>query len=104
VPADESVSISSVLVSQPLFPDKFPGPGLHIAERSLAVAIMRILWACDVKLKPKYRGGGKIDPKTYAGFMPGNPGEEMPVCLVGRSPERIADVEREWERERLNQA
>ena len=91
-------------MSQPLFPDKFPGPGLHIAERSLAVAIMRILWACDVKLKPKYRGGGKIDPKTYAGFMPGNPGEEMPVCLVGRSPERIADVEREWERERLNQA
>lgn len=102
--ADESVSIFLFLTPEPLLTGKFPGPGLHIAERSLAVAIMRILWACDVKLKPKYREGEKIDPKTYAGFMPGNPGEDMPVCLVGRRPERIADVEREWERERMNQA
>ena len=65
---------------------------------------MRILWACDVKLKPKYQEREKIDPITYAGFMPANPGEDMPVCLVGRSAERIADVEREWERERMNQA
>ncbi|KAH8783605.1 cytochrome P450 [Hyaloscypha finlandica] len=69
-------------------------PGIHIAERSLAVAIMRILWAFDVMLKPSVRGKGTLDPKTYAGFMPGNPGENLPVCLVPRSKERGADVER----------
>ena len=61
---------------------------------------MRILWAFDVMLKPSVRGKGTLDPKTYAGFMPGNPGENLPVCLVPRSKERGADVESEWEREK----
>lgn len=69
-------------------------PGLHVAERSLGVAIMRILWAFDVGVKPGVET--PLDPQTYRGFMPGNPGDRMPVVLTPRSEERIRIIDAYW--------
>ncbi|KAH8812203.1 cytochrome P450 [Xylogone sp. PMI_703] len=63
-------------------------PGYNIAERSLAIAIMRILWAFDVSLTP----GAELptDPTTYmtGAEMPGNATTKLPVVLTIRSPEK----------------
>ncbi|KAF5574644.1 oxidoreductase [Fusarium pseudoanthophilum] len=70
-------------------------PGYHIADRSFAVSVMRILWAFDISLKP----GTKLplDPQSFPGDMPGNPGLEMPVVLTVRSPERLETIQKEFE-------
>ncbi|KAB8261640.1 cytochrome P450 [Aspergillus pseudonomiae] len=56
-------------------------PGYHVAERSLAIAMMRILWAFEVK----WAEGTKhpVDPLTYTrrSEMPGNPSSRLPVAL-----------------------
>jgi hypothetical protein len=59
------------------------GPGYHVAERSLAVSIMRILWAFDVK--PSSTAKLPLDPSDYRGQPPGNPNNDLPVNLVLRS-------------------
>ena len=68
-----------------------------MAERSLGVAMMRILWAFNVCTAP----GTKLplDPKDYPGFMPGNPGPTMPVCLLVRSEERKVQIDDVWKDE-----
>ncbi|KAL1591639.1 hypothetical protein SLS60_011637 [Paraconiothyrium brasiliense] len=58
-------------------------PGYHVAERSLAIAIMRLVWAFEVVPGPNAKL--PLDPKDYPGEMPGNPGEQMPVSLKVRS-------------------
>ncbi|KAG4259090.1 hypothetical protein FPRO03_13312 [Fusarium proliferatum] len=70
-------------------------PGYHFADRSFAVSVMRILWAFDISLKP----GTKLplDPQSFPGDMPGNPGLELPVVLTVRSPERLATIQKEFE-------
>ncbi|RKL26265.1 hypothetical protein BFJ72_g13838 [Fusarium proliferatum] len=70
-------------------------PGYHVADRSFAVSVMRILWAFDISLKP----GTKLplDPQSFPGDMPGNPGLELPVVLTVRSPERLATIQKEFE-------
>jgi cytochrome P450 len=57
-------------------------PGYHVAERSLAVAIMRLLWGFKIAPIP----GAKLplDPRDFAGEMPGNPGQNMPVTVTVR--------------------
>lgn len=71
-------------------------PGLHVAERSLFLAISRILWAFEIK--PKMDSNGKPilpDPERYTqGFvcMP-----EPFVCDIKPINEkRAAVVEKEW--------
>lgn len=61
-------------------------PGMHVAERSLALAMMRILWAFNVGICSAAKL--PLNPKDYCGFMPGNPGEQLPVTLTARSEER----------------
>ncbi|KAF5529753.1 cytochrome P450 [Fusarium mexicanum] len=70
-------------------------PGYHIADRSFAVSVMRILWAFDISLKP----GTKLplDPQSFPGDMPGNPGLQLPVVLTVRNPERLATILKEFE-------
>ncbi|KAJ5647166.1 cytochrome P450 [Penicillium lividum] len=58
-------------------------PGYHVAERSFAVSIMRILWAFDIK--PLQSAKLPLDPSDYRGQPPGNPNVNLPVTLVPRS-------------------
>lgn len=58
-------------------------PGYHVAERSLAIAIMRLVWAFEIVPAPNAKL--PLDPRDYPGEMPGNPGEHMPVMLKVRS-------------------
>jgi hypothetical protein len=64
------------------------GPGYHVAERSLAIAIMRILWAFDIKWAKATKL--PVDPLTYTRHseMPGNPSSRMPVTLQVLSQEK----------------
>ncbi|KFY21112.1 hypothetical protein V491_03152 [Pseudogymnoascus sp. VKM F-3775] len=72
-------------------------PGIHVAERSLFIAISRILWAFDIK--PRKDAAGKdILPdaeRLTQGFvcMP----EEFVCDIVPTSKERAAMVEKDWE-------
>ncbi|KAF5715048.1 cytochrome P450 monooxygenase [Fusarium mundagurra] len=70
-------------------------PGYHIADRSFAVSVMRILWAFDISSRP----GTKLplNPQSFPGDMPGNPGLELPVVLTVRNPERLATIRKEFE-------
>lgn len=72
-------------------------PGYNVAERSLSIAIMRILWAFDVKPTP----GTKLplNPTSYHGFMPGNAGENLPVVMKVRSEEKRKLIGENLERE-----
>ncbi|KAH6613088.1 cytochrome P450 [Boeremia exigua] len=58
-------------------------PGYHVAERSLAIAIMRVVWAFEITPSPNAKL--PLDSRDYPGEMPGNPGEHMPVTLKVRS-------------------
>lgn len=61
----------------------YEGPGYHVAERSLGVSIMRILWAFDVK--PSSMAKLPLDPSKYRGQPPGNPNSDLPVSLLPRN-------------------
>ncbi|KAL3484193.1 cytochrome P450 [Aspergillus germanicus] len=56
-------------------------PGYHVAERSLAIAVMRILWAFEIKWAPGTRE--PVDPLSYMqrSEMPGNPSSRLPVTM-----------------------
>jgi len=69
-------------------------PGTFVAERSLAIAAMRILWAFDVEPAP--RTEGLLDPASYRGDLPGVPGPTLPVVLTPRNAERVAIIDRLW--------
>ncbi|KAJ5631592.1 cytochrome P450 [Penicillium longicatenatum] len=58
-------------------------PGYHVAERSLGVSIMRILWAFDIK--PSSTAKLPLDPSKYRGQPPGNPNSDLPVALFPRN-------------------
>ncbi|KAL2680379.1 hypothetical protein Neosp_007977 [[Neocosmospora] mangrovei] len=63
-------------------------PGYHVAERSSAVAIMRILWAFEIN--PAEDAELPLDPSKFEGrVMPGSPDERLPVRL------RVLDGRRE---------
>ncbi|KAH8200030.1 hypothetical protein TruAng_005806 [Truncatella angustata] len=73
-------------------------PGYHVAERSLAVSMMRILWSFDVTMAP--RAKLPLNPRDFPGSMPGNPGPTLPACLVVRSLEKKKLIQRFWDEER----
>ncbi|KAH7142827.1 cytochrome P450 [Dactylonectria estremocensis] len=61
-------------------------PGYHVAERSSAIAMMRMLWAFNITFIPDTKM--PLNFTDYAGNIPGNPGDDMPARLVYRSEER----------------
>lgn len=70
--------------------------GIHIAERSLFLAISRLLWAFDFELAEDDKGN-KIRPdpdKLTEGFLvlP----KKFPAKIVPRSEERANRVREEW--------
>lgn len=68
-------------------------PGYHVAERSLAVAIMRILWAFEIV--PSADAVFPLNPSTFeGGMMPGVADRRMPVSLKVISNERKLDIHR----------
>ncbi|KAJ4289855.1 hypothetical protein N0V90_011187 [Kalmusia sp. IMI 367209] len=70
--------------------------GMHIAERSLFLAVARLLWAFDFQLQ-KDENGVEIRPDADAltdGVLV-RP-KEFPVEIVVRSEERAKAVRREW--------
>lgn len=75
--------------------------GYNVAERSLTVAIMRILWAFNVKVSPDAES--PLDGTKWTGLFPGTPGPGMPVQLVPRT-ERVGIIEREFEAARSKRA
>jgi hypothetical protein len=75
-------------------------PGIHLAERSLVVAMMRILWVCSVGIKSEAKL--PLNPANYRGFMPANPGEALPVMLTIRSEERRRVIDEKWAKEKNN--
>ncbi|KAL3475771.1 cytochrome P450 [Aspergillus californicus] len=56
-------------------------PGYHVAERSLTIAMMRILWAFKIKWAEGVNH--PVDPITYMrdSEMPGNASSRLPVTL-----------------------
>ncbi|KAJ6017973.1 cytochrome P450 [Penicillium sp. IBT 35674x] len=58
-------------------------PGYHVAERSLGVSIMRLLWAFDIKPSPTAKL--PLDSSQYRGQPPGNPNSDLPVFLSPRN-------------------
>ncbi|KAF2994211.1 hypothetical protein E8E14_000798 [Neopestalotiopsis sp. 37M] len=74
-------------------------PGVHVAERSLSLSIMRILWSFNVVVAP--RAKLPLNPMDFPGAMFGNPGPQLPACLVVRSAEKKKLIEKNWEEERI---
>ncbi|KAF2854958.1 cytochrome P450 [Plenodomus tracheiphilus IPT5] len=68
-------------------------PGYHVADRSLAIAIMRLVWAFEIV--PAKRAKLPLDPRDWPGEMPGNPGEHMPVMLRVRSEAKRKCIDEE---------
>ena len=67
-------------------------PGYHVAERSLAIAIMRILWAFEIV--PSSDAKLPLNPLEFEGeAMPGIADKRMPVSLRLISEERRRDIE-----------
>ncbi|OJJ07635.1 hypothetical protein ASPVEDRAFT_88875 [Aspergillus versicolor CBS 583.65] len=79
-------------------------PGYHVAERSLAIAMMRILWAFEINWA---QGTQKpVDPISYtrSSEMPGNPSSRLPVTLRILNQAKADIINRTFEnakRERL---
>ena len=55
---------------------------------------MRLLWAFDISVRPGTPL--PLDPKNYPDDFPGNPGQDLPVVLTVRSPERLATIQRAY--------
>jgi cytochrome P450 len=71
-------------------------PGYHVAERSLAITIMRLVWAFEIVPAPTAKL--PLNPTDYPGDMPGNPGEHMPVMLRTRSEAKKKIINEEYAR------
>ncbi|OGE47464.1 hypothetical protein PENARI_c043G11509 [Penicillium arizonense] len=79
-------------------------PGYHVAERSLAIAAMRILWAFEIKWAPGTQE--PVDPLTYTrrSEMPGNPSSRLPVTLRVLNQEKADIINRTFETLQLERA
>ncbi|EXF82435.1 hypothetical protein CFIO01_01895 [Colletotrichum fioriniae PJ7] len=72
-------------------------PGVPVAERSFAVAIMRTLWAFDISVRPG--SPMPLNPDVYIDKeLPGVPGRRLPLSLKVRE-DRKALIEKAWKRE-----
>ncbi|KAI0406566.1 cytochrome P450 [Xylaria palmicola] len=71
--------------------------GIHIADRSLFLAIARMLWAFDFRRETDKKTGKEIIPDpadlTQGLFVYPQP---FPCCLVPRDAGKVACIESEW--------
>ena len=58
-------------------------PGYNVAERSMALAAMRILWAFDVGVAKDAKL--PLDSLEWRGTFPGLPGPDMPIVMEPRA-------------------
>ena len=80
--------------------DCLRSPGQNIAERNLYLLISRIAWACNINKAVDSGTGEEIVPPLYdytAGFN-AQP-KWFPFQLTARSPERLAIIDTELEKE-----
>ncbi|KAI8310027.1 Cytochrome P450 monooxygenase yanC [Colletotrichum sp. SAR11_240] len=101
---DETTTMESMNHQDPTKRDHFAFgagrrgcPGYHVAERSFVITMMRILWAFDIAPAPGTKS--TLEFADYAGELPGNPAEDMPVKLTYRSESRKKIVMDVFERE-----
>ncbi|KAI8307600.1 Cytochrome P450 monooxygenase patI [Colletotrichum sp. SAR11_59] len=101
---DETTTMESMNAQDPTKRDHFAFgagrrgcPGYHVAERSFVITMMRILWAFDIAPAPGTKS--TLEFADYAGELPGNPAENMPVKLTYRSESRKKIVMDVFERE-----
>ncbi|KAI8234434.1 Cytochrome P450 monooxygenase patI [Colletotrichum sp. SAR 10_96] len=101
---DETTTMESMNAQDPTKRDHFAFgagrrgcPGYHVAERSFVITMMRILWAFDIAPAPGTKS--TLEFADYAGELPGNPAEDMPVKLTYRSESRKKIVMDVFERE-----
>ncbi|KAF4835022.1 Cytochrome P450 monooxygenase patH [Colletotrichum tropicale] len=101
---DETTTMESMNHQDPTKRDHFAFgagrrgcPGYHVAERSFVITMMRILWAFDIARAPGTKS--TLEFADYAGELPGNPAEDMPVKLTYRSESREKIVMDVFERE-----
>ncbi|KAH6970551.1 cytochrome P450 [Ilyonectria sp. MPI-CAGE-AT-0026] len=66
-------------------------PGMHVAERSFAIAIMRLAWAFDIKPAPRAKFPIKME--DFPHYIPGIAGIEMPINIVPRNAKRLAQLD-----------
>ncbi|KAF4903206.1 Cytochrome P450 monooxygenase patH [Colletotrichum viniferum] len=72
-------------------------PGVQVAERSFAVAIMRTVWAYEIGVRPGTPL--PLNPDDYMEKeLPGVPGSRLPLSLKVR-PERKSLIEEAWKKE-----
>ncbi|KAJ4308418.1 hypothetical protein N0V84_012115 [Fusarium piperis] len=67
-------------------------PGLNVADRAFAIAIMRLAWAFDIKPAP--RAKLPINSDDFPHYIPGIAGEDMPINMVPRSQERLELIDK----------
>lgn len=78
----------------------FHGPGVQVADRSFAVAIMRFLWSFDMSIRPGVKL--PINPDDYMEpFLPGIPGSRFPFSLKVRENRKDLII-KAWEAEMPN--
>uniref|UniRef100_L2FVC2 Cytochrome p450 n=1 Tax=Colletotrichum fructicola (strain Nara gc5) TaxID=1213859 RepID=L2FVC2_COLFN len=101
---DETTTMESMNAQDPTKRDHFAFgagrrgcPGYHVAERSFVITMMRILWAFDIAPAPGTKS--TLEFADYAGELPGNPADDMPVKLTYRSESRKKIVMDVFERE-----
>ncbi|KAF9880077.1 cytochrome p450 [Colletotrichum karsti] len=101
---DETTTMESINSQDPTKRDHFAFgagrrvcPGYHVAERSFVITMMRILWAFDIAPAPGTKT--PLSFADYAGALPGNPAEDMPVKLRCRGEGRRGDVLKAFEEE-----
>ncbi|KAJ0353983.1 hypothetical protein COL154_011917 [Colletotrichum chrysophilum] len=101
---DETTTMESINAQDPTKRDHFAFgagrrgcPGYHVAERSFVITMMRILWAFDIAPAPGTKS--TLEFADYAGELPGNPADDMPVKLTYRSESRKKIVMDVFERE-----
>ncbi|CAG9953155.1 unnamed protein product [Clonostachys rosea f. rosea IK726] len=72
-------------------------PGVQVADRSFAVAIMRFLWSFDMSIRPGVKL--PINPDDYMEpFLPGIPGSRFPLSLKVRENRKDLII-KAWEAE-----
>lgn len=64
---------------------------MHVAERSFAIAIMRLAWAFDIKPAPRAKFPIKME--DFPHYIPGIAGVEMPINIVPRNAKRLAQLD-----------
>jgi len=81
-------------------------PGIHLADRGLYHAIVKMLWAFDIKMANDPETGEPIVPNTdmLTGYREGLTAcaHDFPVQMIVRSEERRATIMKEFVEAKAN--